>query len=522
MFLFGGKIMAQIKGKTLKQLISDNLRSKTPLRPNDIVNGNSVLNLVLKEELKTRRIQKDVDLLRSKREQVEYFDYDEKLLKDVSKIVDDLELIFGKYSDKSTPKQASRVVRVGDKKRPGAAKGVVNFRIRRISTGGTTPVSVQERGSNFIFDMVLRKNKRFKSPQDILADKDINETLYEDIFRDYKDRVTSWVYTYYEQQRTFLEKYSNTKWDKFIYGGQSFVNFFQDNVKNIYLQFDPVKKFTDYTQWNPADIYAAYDMPKIKRDLDNIFKGKENQKGVNLFRLNSYLIDLMSEKKLVGISLKKINEPDEAEIILRNIDAESYLDPKIETKQYTMNDIDFVIDGIYDEKRKTVSTYIKFSKDYAIDIKGSSSKFNNLSFGTSIKAKSAAQGGNAPIELVLALMKKNGSDIKFKNDNSQYPRTDDEFYVPTSSMYKIKDYKTWFDVVKKQFSNKNASFRDFEFYIAGLYEDGDGAIAQSKLMQLHFYYDSLKKNKLGKDYWLKILYLGMKIGKRFAPHAKIY
>ena len=119
-------------------------------------------------------------------------------------------------------------------------------------------------------------------------------------------------------------------------------------------------------------------------------------------------------------------------------------------------------------------------------------------------------------------MKKNGSDIKFKNDNSQYPRTDDEFYVPTSSMYKIKDYKTWFDVVKKQFSNKNASFRDFEFYIAGLYEDGDGAIAQSKLMQLHFYYDSLKTNKLGKDYWLKILYLGMKVGKRFAPHAKIY
>ena len=114
----------------------------------------------------------------------------------------------------------------------------------------------------------------------------------------------------------------------------------------------------------------------------------------------------MSEKKLVGISLKKINEPDEAEIIARNIDAESYLAPEIETKQYTMNDIDFVIDGIYDEKRKTVSTYIKFSKDYSIDIKGSSSKFNNLAFGTSIKAKSAAQGGNAPIELVIGLMKK--------------------------------------------------------------------------------------------------------------------
>lgn len=514
--------MAQIKGKTLKQLITDNLRSKMPMKPNDIVNGNSVLNLILKEELKTRRIEKDVDLLRSKKDKVEYFDYDEKVLKDVSKIVDDLELIFGKYSDKTTPKQSSRVVRVGDERKPGASKGVVNFRIRRTSTGGTIPTAIQERGSSFIFDMVLRKNKRFKSPQDILADKEISKTLYEDIFRNYEDRVTNWVYTYYEQQRNFLEEYSNVKWDEFVYGNKSFVKFFEDNIKNIYLQFDPVKQFQKYEQWNPADIYAAYDMPKIKRDLDDIFKGKENQKGINLFRLNSYLIELLSKNKLVGISLKKINEPDKAELILRNIDEDSYLDSTIETKQYKMSDIDFIIDGIYDEKRKTVSTYVKFSKDYSIDIKGSSSKFNNLAFGTSIKAKSAAQGGNAPIELVLALMKKNGSDIKFKNDNSQYPRTDDEFYVPTSSMYKIKDYETWFNVVKKQFTNKSASFRNFEFYIAGLYEDGDGAIAQSKLMQLHFYYDSLKTNKLGKDYWLKILYLGMKVGKRFAPHAKIY
>ena len=108
--------MAQIKGKTLKQLKSDNLRSKTPLKPNDIVNGNSILNLVLKEELKVRRIQKDVDLLRSKKDKVEYFDYDERISTDISKIVDDLELIFGKYADDETPKKASRVVRVGDKK----------------------------------------------------------------------------------------------------------------------------------------------------------------------------------------------------------------------------------------------------------------------------------------------------------------------------------------------------------------------------------------------------------------------
>ena len=263
-------------------------------------------------------------------------------------------------------------------------------------------------------------------------------------------------------------------------------------------------------------------MADIKRELDNIIQGKENTKGINLFRLNQYLIKLLKDKRLVGISLKKIKEGDDAELVLRNINTESYMDTKVETEQYKMSDINFDIDGIHDEKRKTVSTYIKFGDGYQIDVKGSSSKFNNLAFGTLIKAKSAAQGGNAPINLVIRLMKKNGSDIKFQNDNTQYPRTDDEFFEPTSSMYEIKDYKKWFEVVKKHFTNKTVSNRDFEFYISALYEDGYGAIAQSKLMQLHFYYDSLKKNSLGVDYWLKILYLGMKVGKIFAPHAKIY
>ena len=84
--------MAQINGKTLEQLITSNRFSKTPLKPNDTINGNSVLNLVLKQELKTRRIEKDVDLLRSKKDKVEYFDYDERVVKDVSKIVNDLEI----------------------------------------------------------------------------------------------------------------------------------------------------------------------------------------------------------------------------------------------------------------------------------------------------------------------------------------------------------------------------------------------------------------------------------------------
>ena len=41
-------------------------------------------------------------------------------------------------------------------------------------------------------------------------------------------------------------------------------------------------------------------------------------------------------------------------------------------------------------------------------------------------------------------------------------------------------------------------------------------------MTLHFFYDTLRFHDNNKEFWLRMLYLGMKVGKRFAPHAKIY
>lgn len=462
----------------------------------------------------------DVDILFSPRGEVMYVDFSETSKTKIEKVKTSLKKTFSTFAkDDGTKDDSSHRIKLGKK---GAAKNnrdILNFRILR--SGARTPTAIQERGSAFIFDLALRRNFDFKDDfKNIEKDKYAFDGLKKIFTPAYEDRMKDWTYTYYQQQKQFLSEFKGAKWSEFVYGNQSFVKFFEGYIKNIYLQFDPPKQFQKYEQWNPADIYAAYDMTKIKSELDDLFKGEENQKGVNLFRLNLYLIGLLKDKKLVGISLKKIKHPDNAELVLRNIDDESYLDAKVETKQYKMKDINFVIDGIHDRSKKTVSTYIKFGEGYQVDVKGSSSKFNNLAFGTLIKAKSAAQGGNAPIELVIGLMKKNGSDIKFKNDNTQYPTTIDEFFSPNAK-YSTKDYQKWFTALKKYFKT-STKYVDFEDYITKLYQDDDGPIAQSKLMQLHFYYDSLKTNNLGVDYWLKILYLGMKVGKRFAPHAKIY
>ena len=474
----------------------------------------------------------DVDVLYSPMGEVMYIDFTESISTKIDIIKKSLEALYNGEKLSGSSSKSYRLKLSKYENAPKIDRDVLNFRV--LKSGARTPTAIQERGSAFILSVALKTNSAYKGidlgKNHIALEK--NKYVYDGLKKiftpAYEDRLKDWTYTYYQQQKEFLKKYENSQWSEFEYGNNSFVKFFEDHVKNLYVTFGssdpdrPAKRLQKYEQWNPSDIYAAFKMADIKRELDNIIQGKENTKGINLFRLNQYLIKLLKDKRLVGISLKKIKEGDDAELVLRNINAESYMDAKVETEQYKMSDINFDIDGIHDEKRKTVSTYIKFGDGYQIDVKGSSSKFNNLAFGTLIKAKSAAQGGNAPINLVIRLMKKNGSDIKFQNDNTQYPRTDDEFFEPTSSMYEIKDYKKWFEVVKKHFTNKTVSYRDFESYIAALYEDGYGAIAQSKLMQLHFYYDSLKKNSLGVDYWLKILYLGMKVGKRFAPHAKIY
>ena len=528
LFLSGGKIMTFTETtfrKTVKQRLKELFESKTlGVAFQNITNGRMIGKSISEGG--------DVDVLYSPKGEVIYVDFNENIGTKIDSIKESLKKSYNGKDISPSSDKSQRIKLENFQNAPKSERDIVNFRVLR--SGARTPTAIQEHGSAFVLSVALKTNSAYKGID--LGKNHIalesNTYVYEGLKKiftpAYEDRLKDWTYTYYQQQKVFLKKYEDSRWSEFEYGNNSFVKFFEDHIKNIYVTFGssnpdrPAKTLGKYEQWNPADIYAAYNMPIIKKELDDIIKGKENTKGINLFRLNQYLIKLLQDKRLVGISLKKIKQGDNAELILRNIDADSYLDPKVETKQYKMSDITFDIDGIHDENKKTVSTYVKFGDGYQIDVKGSSSKFNNLAFGTLVKAKSAAQGGNAPINLVIRLMRRNGSDMSFTNDNSKYPRTDDEYYDPPSSYFKRDNYKTWFNILKKHFKNKSVSFRDFDNYIGALYEDGDGAIAQSKLMQLHFYYDSLKQNRLGVDYWLKILYLGMKVGKIFAPHAKIY
>ena len=67
--------MAQIKGKSLDNLIKDNRFSDKPLKPDDKINGSSALGKVLEQEIIKRKIGDKVTLSRSAMDKVEYIDY---------------------------------------------------------------------------------------------------------------------------------------------------------------------------------------------------------------------------------------------------------------------------------------------------------------------------------------------------------------------------------------------------------------------------------------------------------------
>ena len=510
--------MAQIN---LKKLIKDNLLSKKPLKPDDKINGSSALGMILKEELKEKKIDKKVNLSRSVMDKVEYFDYDEKdeknLEKKIQEIIDDLEKIFRKYDDKVNKNENSRVVRVGEKK-SGAAKGVVNFRMIRESSEGRkqTPTKVQEKGTTDVFNMVLDKNKIYNSKQDLFDDADLMRTLRKTFSEkgNHTDKIKDWMNTYFSQQDIFfkMKQYQPSNWSPFEYHGQDFVKFWSDFIKKT--KTKDGKPVGNYTTWNPSDIWAVYDKKKVNDAIDEKFK--KDQGDPKLSKVNNFLISLMSEAKLVGISLKKI-DGTKKKIELMNIDTKSMrLAKVIELKA---SEIDLQLDNIV--KGEKVTTYIKFAKTHTMNINlNDKKKPGNLSFNTQISG-SAAQGGQAPVKLVENLLNKNNQKDEFINDWNNYPIDADIFW---------DQKKMWKDKYEFLRSKGNSSWpkwegpKGFYEYITNFYRIEKPQLAITKLMQITFFYDAYKnypKKQDFADFCINLLHLGMKVGDRFAPHAKI-
>ena len=388
----------------------------------------------------------------------------------------------------------------------------VNFKKKKPVTGGKViNTEVQEKGTTIILNQVLHKNKKYTKPADIMKDKDTATKLRE-CFKGYDDdRIEDWTHSYYEQQKEFLKKFQSSQWDVFRYDNQTFVKFFETHIRNktVANNLKPLDLVKKYTEWNPADIWAVYQMNKVKQKIDENITPKTS----NVAELNNLLINLFKERKLVGLSLKKIAPKQSATLKFVNITPGNMKLAKIE--KYKMADIEFVVDNIFEGE--AIAQTVKFDNgEYKIDIghAGSRSAAGNLNFNTAIKATPGARGGQAPVAMVLKLLKsKGGTGITFVNDHNKYPKSGEEFIEESST------FEDYYKVVKPYFK-KTQKYSQFEKYIENLYKNKK-FIAQTKLMELHFFHDALKNYSNNPEFWTDLLYLGMKVGEEFAPHAKI-
>ena len=392
-------------------------------------------------------------------------------------------------------------------------KVTVNFKEKKDpkESRKQTPTRIQEKGTTDVFNRVLRENEKYNSIADMRKDGKLMSTLRETFTKQHADKIDDWMNTYFNQQDLFfMQKYSPEKWSPFEYHKQDFVHFWQDFIKKVKTREG--KPVGDYTTWNPSDIWAVYDKGKVNKAIDDAFKvDKDDPK---LSKLNNLLINLMAESKLVGISLKKI-EGDDAHIEEMNMDEQSKKLTKV--LELNMSDIELQLDNIVQQEK--VTTYIKFARTHTMNINlGDKKKPGNLSFNTQIKG-TAAKGGQAPVALVEKLLTSKGSSNEFTNSHTKYPKKVDTFWE------KSDKWKEKYEFVKQK-SNSTSweSWKEFESYITDFYKDKKPQLAMTKLMQIDFYYDAFKNYPQSQDladFWIALLHLGMKVGDRFAPHAKI-
>ena len=481
--------------------------------------GYSGLNLYhsLEEELDHFKILKLVQI--DRKQTVMDVNYHTSVKEsDLRKISNNLSKIYGMMpeSTQTRLKTKGNSVTFGNPEKPQLGTFRINFNLNK-EDGARIKTPVQEKGTTIVFQRALNENKSFNSASDILNDKKTRKLL-DECFKGYEDKLDDWVHTYYEQQKAFLKKFKGVKWSEFKYGKDDFVKFFETQIKNVARSIDPtVVPLKKYTEWNPSDIWAAYDMPKLKDEIEKTITKKE---WGSLGELNSFLTRKFREKKLIGISLKLIGPKKQAKLVFRNDTEDNYKIAEVDNYEVG-KDIKFDLDNIWEKSDLGAATvYAHYGNSFGINFTRAG---NQIAFSTQVK-RTSAQGGNTPVEMVEKLLNNLVTNNDYSNHFRDYPLTYDHFLELPEQ--KFQSYEKMYNLVKPYFKSSAPSFGEFAKIDGVLHKTykNDERNGRLKLMFLSFFSNAfrIKKNNQ-KEFWTDMLYMGMKIGKKgqFAPHAKI-
>lgn len=419
-----------------------------------------------------------------------------KLKQDVLKMLNDN--FYGSYE-------------IGDIKYDGF-ESVLKLKVDQVGPAGSVPTAIQEAGSAFILTQVLKNNKKFTSAADIMNDNDTKKGL-DKIFRaPYDKSINEWIHSYFEHQKAFFKKFQPTQWDLFEHGGQDLMKFVKEQCQ-IVKEVTASGRLTDvgkYETWNPSDIWAVKDKSQVKKKINDAI---QKDGTATLKELNNVLLNLMKDNKLIGLSLKKIDSKEKANFVYVNKDSKKIEFAKVE--EIKMSDITIEIKTGENVDGMSQGGYVLFGK-YTINvIRTPSSGFSNLKYESTIKG-SGGRGGAAPVDLVATMLKTKIPRHTYVNRHQDYPETADDFKNDK------RDYEKMYDLLKDNI-NGTKDYSEFRSRILKMYRSDNPkskSVAQSKLMQLHFFSDVVSNQK-DAEFWTDLLYLSLKVGKRFAPHGKL-
>tara|TARA_B100001094_G_C18134583_1_gene774280 strand:- start:86 stop:1705 length:1620 start_codon:yes stop_codon:yes gene_type:complete len=417
---------------------------------------------------------------------------------------------------------------------------------------GALNAKISEPATRLIFNAALEtKGKVFKTEEDIFV-HDVYKDLEKLFGKENGHKLDEWIYTFLQQNILFFKNYGRYTWAKFKHqdsGQRDMQVFFKEHLKT--LESAPGVTRRNYTQWNPADIYA------VKRSEQGTLETeiKEASKSPNantLMKLNNHMVKLMEKKELVGISLKKIKSGDTPHFKLYNVDDSKLLS---NLKAFTALET-FKMDDIYFELRNVLAnfpgtkaasqsspltkvpaatTYFWFgnsNKNASQFLVSITRADTQLGWEVSVPSSSGAKAGQAPVAMVKKLLSKDASGLSFDNNFKDYPKTADDFadIIGDSKSTEYKLYKKWFDFVNTHPKNTFKGAKNFKEWGDGILEAyearekaGMGIAGVTKLALLNFWFDALKNHDKDPEFWTDILYFGMKITTKgqFGPHAKI-
>ena len=263
--------------------------------------------------------------------------------------------------------------------------------------------------------------------------------------------------------------------------------------------------------WNPADIWGVVgDSKQVIKTLEKtVFGSKDSQ---TISQLNAVMRGMYKEKKLVGISLKKVSGK---QALWQEYNIEKLTLDEIDEYKFPKIDIEINLSA-----NMTQDTKVKLRKmngtGYNFQIKANTStEFSGLKWESTPKGAGAARGGKAQVDSVIALLDDNNKS--FEKNNRKYPQDATEFSSNSQT------YKEMFKRVNKKVETDCENENEFATNIENLFMDKP-YVANSKLMQLTFIDKVLSIDNKEKftEFWTDMVFLSIKKGDKFGPFGKLY